>query len=93
LIVDSAIAITTGAFKGWTDKLHQIDFWYLPTEKIEDYLSMDGTQWIMEAVKDNQYHLVTRWSPPIERYGNVRSLRKYLVSLSTLSKEETKYLY
>ncbi len=37
----------------------KINFWKLPTEG--GIQGDDGTQWIIEGVKDGQYHVVDRW--------------------------------
>jgi hypothetical protein len=43
--------------------LGQADFWKAPTEEKSDAVGEDGAQWIVEGVKDGQYHVVDRWSP------------------------------
>jgi hypothetical protein len=53
-------------FKGRVD---QAGFWQLgPAGNIE---GEDGSQWIIEGIKEGHYHLVDRWSP---KGGGVRAL-------------------
>jgi len=49
----------------------------------------DGSEWIIEGVKNKKYHMVTRWTPS----GNFRSVGEYLISISRVSKKETKNFY
>lgn len=52
--------------------LDQVDFWSLPTSEENDLLGVDGAQWIVEGLRDGQYHVVDRWSPddgPVRRLG------------------------
>ena len=43
------------------DALTEADFWNLPSEI--DYSGLDGSEWILEGVKDGTYHAVERWVP------------------------------
>jgi hypothetical protein len=45
------------------DLLGKAGFWSAPTEQEVDGVGCDGAQWIMEATKNGQYHVVDRWSP------------------------------
>lgn len=57
--------------------LDQAHFWSEPT-KI-DREGRDGTQWVLEGVKSNRYHVVNRWSP---ENGKFREACVYLLKLS-----------
>ena len=50
--------------------IEQNSFWKLPTRD-ETRMGFDGAQWIVEGVKDGNYHIVDRWSP--ER-GEIRAI-------------------
>ena len=41
--------------------LSNLCFWDLPS--YEKVIAVDGAQWIIEAVKDGNYHVVDRWCP------------------------------
>lgn len=46
--------------------LHKIDtdnFWQLPPVLLRDQQGDDGSQWIIEGIKDGKYHLTTQWTP------------------------------
>jgi hypothetical protein len=38
-------------------------FWTLDKTDPPDKVGFDGSTWIVEAVRDGQYHIVNRWSP------------------------------
>jgi hypothetical protein len=45
--------------------LKAADFWNLPTLPVtnEGIVNLDGSQWIVEGVKNGQYHIIDRFSP------------------------------
>src|SRR5258705_10135619 len=44
--------------------LQKADFWNAPTEeRVDNIVRLDGAQWIIEAVKEGQYHVVDQWPP------------------------------
>jgi hypothetical protein len=92
LIFDTAFSVTADQYKLLTQKIKEINFWSLTTEQRDD-MGKDGSEWILEAVKDNKYKMVTRWTPSVERQGNFRSVGEYLVSISKINKDETKFTY
>lgn len=53
----------------FTSALEQAHFWQTTTELAAPpgYLREDGAEWIMEGVKDGNYHIAVRWCPDIER--------------------------
>ena len=92
LIFDTTINATTGQFKTLIQKISNINFWNLTTEQRDD-TGKDGSEWIIEAIKDNKYHMVTRWTPSVERQKDFRSVGEYLISISKLTEDETKFTY
>jgi len=60
--------------KRQTDKflamVRRVKFWEIPTNE-DSMAGNDGSQWIIEGVKDGKYHVVDRWTP---REGAVREL-------------------
>ena len=91
IIFDTTISIAGNEWIVLKNKIVDTHFWQLKTENRED-AGKDGSEWIIEAVKENKYHMVTRWTPSKERQGNFRDLGEYLVSLSKI-KIETDYIY
>jgi len=65
IIFDTTITVTVNEYNLLTKKVTDIGFRNLLTEK-RDGNGMDGSEWIIEVVKDNKYHMVTRWTPSIE---------------------------
>jgi hypothetical protein len=92
LIFDTTLNATDDQYKSLTQKIGNINFWNLKTEQ-RDEAGNDGSEWIIEAVKDNNYHMVTRWTPSEGRQDNFRSVGEFLVSLSKISSDETKNFY
>ena len=92
LIFDTTINATTEQFKTLIQKISNINFWNLTTEQRDD-TGKDGSEWIIEAIKDNKYHMVTRWTPSVKRQGDFRSVGEYLISISKLTEDETKFTY
>jgi hypothetical protein len=72
--------LTEDEWNTFTQLLSQASFWKLPTED-EMIDGNDGAQWILEGVKEDNYHIVDRWSPPNSSY---RACCLYLLKLSEL---------
>ena len=91
LIVDKITDVALQEFYTLLEKIEETKFWSLSTEKEE--ASSDGSVWLFEVTKNNKYHLVTRHTPFVERYGNFRIVGEYLISLAKLDKKETEKMY
>lgn len=64
--------------------LADIGFWTLPaTVENTNYIVLDGTEWIMEGVRDGKCHAIARYSSPLTSVfsqvilGDVAKLRPY----------------
>jgi hypothetical protein len=88
---DTTISIATNEWKILKNKIEDTHFWQLKTENRND-AGNDGSEWIIEAIKENKYHMVTRWTPSRERQGNFRDIGEYLVGLSKIE-VGTDYFY
>lgn len=66
--------------------LEKSQYWQMPTN-IGDG-SYDGSNWILEGVRDNRYHIVDRWSP--ER-GEYQEACIYLLKLSEFDVDGLKH--
>ena len=91
IIFDTTISIATDEWGVLKSKIKDTHFWQLKTEKRED-VGKDGSEWIIEAIKENNYHMVSRWTPSIDRQENFRIIGEYLLSLSKI-KIETDDMY
>jgi hypothetical protein len=58
--------------------LRQADYWNLPTDAGENN-GNDGSQWILEGVRENRYHVVDHWTPT---KGEYREAGLYLLRLA-----------
>jgi len=56
------------------DQINSEGFWKLPPQE-EPISGPDGARWILEGVRDSQYHVAHRWAP---KDGTVRTLCLYL---------------
>lgn len=61
LVLDKVIELDSEQTEKLTNQLNELKFWELPT-KI-DRMGVDGAQWVMEGIKDGEYHIVDRWTP------------------------------
>jgi hypothetical protein len=59
-------------------KLESAEFWTMPTQ--EQDFGGDGSEWIIEGVKNGEYHVVARWTP--KEGSPYQSLGKQFVELS-----------
>lgn len=57
-------AISSLAMHNILVKLKETGFWSLPTQ--DGVKGCDGSELIIEAIQDGQYHIVTRWTPEVE---------------------------
>jgi hypothetical protein len=76
LIVNSTRKLSLEQLRGFLKSVEKTRFWIMPTLD-EERNGCDGSEWIIEGVKDGQYHVVTRWSPDS---GAVRELGLILLS-------------
>lgn len=90
LIQDTIQIVQQEEYKKFLDLLSNSNFWNLPTEKKE--MGTDGSEWIIEIVKDNKYHLVVRWTPREDEKA-FREIGKYLISISKIKSEELEHYY
>lgn len=85
LIVDRKKDVSIPEWINFKKLLAKECFWTLDIGK--DLIGIDGSVWILEAKKENRYHVVYRRSP--ER-GNFRAACLYLLELSELNINESK---
>jgi hypothetical protein len=53
--------LSSAAIEILQDLIDKISFWNLPTTK--RVVGLDGSQWIVEAVRNGRYHVVDRFTP------------------------------
>jgi len=72
LIVNKTRPLTSEEIHRVLGQVTESNFWSLSITWTEDRRGEDGSEWIVEGVKKNQYHLVSQWSPktgPIHQIG------------------------
>jgi hypothetical protein len=62
LTENSSHLLTREQTKAFLSKVTEVGFWDAPNP-VNDQRGTDGSQWIIEGVKGNHYHVVDRWSP------------------------------
>jgi hypothetical protein len=78
---NDVIEISPEQLNQFSSQLDQAQFWSMQaSEKTRN--GFDGAEWILEGVKDGNYHIVSRWSP---KSGSYRELCLGLVKLSNLA--------
>jgi hypothetical protein len=77
LIANQTRQLGADEWDKFIDLLQQASYWRLPTDSKDG--GCDGAQWVLEGKKDNQYHIVDRWSP---QSGSYSEACLYLVKLS-----------
>jgi hypothetical protein len=65
--------------------LNKSNYWKMPA--FLDERGFDGSEWILEGVKDGRYHVVSRWSPDS---GEYREACIYLLKLSYVDVDRLK---
>lgn len=63
IILNDTIVLNASQWTEFTEKLKKIDFWSIdPIENTHGAIGTDGAQWILEGLKDGEYHMVDRWN-------------------------------
>jgi hypothetical protein len=70
LAENEAKTLTRDETQAFLSKVTATDFWS-SENPVDDQRGTDGSQWIIEAVKQRRYHIVDRWMP---REGVARDL-------------------
>lgn len=92
LIQDTTFSISTEKYDTLIDIIEQANFWKLHTEKSNEN-GMDGSEWIIEAYKNGNYHMVFRWTPRKGQFEKFKAIGDHLISISEIKKEELIYYY
>ena len=58
---ESTTTINAENVASYLEALDSINYWSMPTNDAR--IGTDGEQYILEAIKNGQYHIVDRWSP------------------------------
>lgn len=62
LIKNTSRALTAKETSSFLAQVQTAGFWTAPNP-VNDQKGTDGSQWIIEGVRDSKYHVVDRWSP------------------------------
>lgn len=86
LAVNKTQSITREEWSHFQELLKKAGFWSMPTID-ENPVGLDGAGWLLEGVKQDQYHVVHRQSPA---EGAYRELCIYLLRVSGVKIDESK---
>jgi hypothetical protein len=69
IVENRKLAISKGDVDHFEKLLQEAQFWDAPAERaFTGVIGADGAQWIIEAAKAGQYHVVDRWCPENRRF-------------------------
>ena len=88
IIFDTTLNLTQKQIDTINHQLEKAKFWTLQTET-RDNNGKDGSEWIIEVFKDNQYHMAVRWTPM--KGTTFRGIGEYLLSISQIKNETGKH--
>ncbi len=80
---DTTFKVSLKQWKELKELVDRAGFWNLPS-RVDDH-GKDGAEWILEGVRNKQYHWVERWSPTAERHTEFREVCEYLLNLSSVT--------
>ncbi len=86
LAVNQSRPLTESEWNSFVDLLNKADYWQMV--KKEGATGTDGATWLMEGIRNRQYHAVERWSP---REGYYREASIYLIKISGIKVDESKH--
>ena len=93
LIIDTTTEASREQIQNLVEQLQSLGFWSLPTEEPDEkepdskvipgahmvrVPPVDGARWILEGLRNGEYHVTDRWSPKNNSYSQ---LCKYLLKL------------
>lgn len=90
IIVDTTFDISISDFINLNKKIDGAGFWQMPTQNRKN-TGRDGSEWIIEGVKDKKYHMVNRWSPVKDSHDGFRSIGEFLIAISKIKGENDIY--
>ena len=63
LVENTSRPLTKRQTEKFLATIQRLQFWELPTHETPETAGCDGSQWIIEGIKDGKYHVVDRWTP------------------------------
>ncbi len=87
LSIERTRSLTESEWMDFLNHIYPASFWGL-SSTIDEPLPNDGAAWVMEGIRNKQYHSVKRVNPQ-EQFAD---LIKYLIKMSGLETEHDKYL-
>jgi len=80
------VPVSTKQVREFLSLLQKADFWQAENEAHDKtQYGLDGTQWVLEGVRDREYHVVDQWSPEDTAFRHACS---YLMDLAPTKPDE-----
>ena len=73
--------LTSTEWNEFQKLLDKTEYWNMPTNEQSDIMGNDGSQWIIEGVRNGKYNVVDRWTPRNSAY---QELGMFLINLTDL---------
>jgi hypothetical protein len=86
MIVNQSKSIDSSNWTYFSNLLNRAKFWSIIPDPFES-VGCDGSEWILEGVNSQKYHIVSRWSPT---HGRFYDCCNYLIGLTDM-KIDRKY--
>ncbi|HET6557031.1 MAG TPA: hypothetical protein VFG54_06920 [Prolixibacteraceae bacterium] len=87
IIVDKQKKLSENEWKEFQRMISKIDFWEMPTT-LDEIPGSDGSQWILEGIKEGEYHVVDRWTPRGSEYAKCCGFLLNLTDIKINEKEK-----
>ena len=81
LILNDTIAVTKGDWNLLKRKMDSLDFWNMSSIENTEIVAMDGSMWLLEGKRNEEYHIVYRQDGIMKETGEVCL---FLLELSNL---------
>jgi hypothetical protein len=92
IVRDTSFSLPRAQWEEFRHLLSEAQFWQLPAHwpPEEGVVGVDGSQWILEGVAGEHYHVVDRWTPEHDpRDVAFRRAVLFLLSASTIKPRDT----
>jgi len=76
LVKSRILKLTEDQTQFFLDRVSDAKFWSLTTLDKDELIHVDGAHWVVEGIKDGEYHVVDRWSPTA---GPIHDLGTYML--------------
>ena len=84
LIISEQKTFEPDEINSFIETIEKYDYWKMPFDE-EDSGGCDGSEWIIELLKDGKYHAISRWSPEYKEQHQLIDGQWEIYSLDRIS--------